>query len=112
MAKNILSKTALKDRKKTTPKLKKPTPASAPSECQKPEEASIPLYRSELFTLHDITEEIKLLRDIARESPEMQIIQVEILIKRTARDSWNLIHEKLDDRWQEVHPDVDLIRND
>jgi hypothetical protein len=53
---------------------------------------------------------LRLLRDITQEAPELQLIQIEILIKKTSRSAWNLIHEVLDDRWQECHPDVNLIR--
>ncbi len=49
-------------------------------------------------------------RDIAQEAPELQMIQAEILIIKTSRCAWNLIHEELDSRWQECHPDADLIR--
>jgi hypothetical protein len=111
MAGHILSKTPPKEPKKTNTKLKKPTPAPASSEGQTPEEACIPLYRSELFQLHEIVDELKLLRDIAQEAPEFQLIQVEILIKKASRCSWNLIHEELDSRWQDINPDVDLIQS-
>jgi hypothetical protein len=52
----------------------------------------------------------KLLRDMAEEAPEMQLIQVEILTRKTSRCAWNLIYEELDSRWQERNPNVDLIR--
>ncbi len=71
---------------------------------------TIPISREELFQLHDIADGLRLLRDIAQEAPELQLIQAEILIKKTSRCAWNLIHEELDSRWQECHPDVDLIR--
>ena len=108
MAKPILQKSSSKEPKKTKPKLKKPLSVRASG---KTKECSIPISRDELFQLHDIADGLKLLRDIAHEDPEMQMIQVEILIKKTARCAWNLIHEELDTRWQECHPDVDLIRN-
>ena len=70
----------------------------------------VPISRDELFQLHDIADSLKLLCDIAEEAPEMRLIQVEILIQRASRCAWNLIHEELDDRWQELNPEVDLIR--
>jgi hypothetical protein len=112
MAESILHKSPPKGSKKTSTKQKNPTPAAASIEGQKPEEASIPLYREELFRLHDIVAGLKLLRDVAQEAPELQLIQVEILIKKAARDAWNLIHETLDSRWQDRNPDADLVRND
>jgi hypothetical protein len=71
---------------------------------------SISISRDELFRLHDIADGLRLLRDITEEAPELQLIQAEILIKKTSRCAWNLIHEELDSRWQESHPDMDLIR--
>jgi hypothetical protein len=114
MAEPILHKSPPNKSKKINPKLKKlaTLPASTRDENQKPDEAFIMLYREELFQLHDVAEELKLLRDIAREAPEMQIIAAEILIKKTSRCAWNLIHETLDSRWADTHPDVDLIRKD
>jgi hypothetical protein len=38
------------------------------------------------------------------------LIQAELLIKKTSHCAWNLIHEELDSRWQECHPDVDIIQ--
>jgi hypothetical protein len=73
-------------------------------------EPSIPISREELFQLHDIADGLRLLRDITQEAPELQLVQAEMLIKKTSQSAWNLIHEVLDDRWQECHPDVDLIR--
>jgi hypothetical protein len=77
---------------------------------QKGEKYSIPIARDELFQLHDIADGLRLLREIAQEAPELQLIQAEILIKKTSHCAWNLIHEVLDDRWQECHPNADLIR--
>ena len=77
---------------------------------RKGDELSIPISRDELFKLHDIADGLRLLRDIAQEAPELQLIQAEILIIKTSRCAWNLIHEELDSRWQDCHPDVDLIR--
>lgn len=74
------------------------------------DQPSIPISRDELFRLHDIADGLRLLHDITEKAPELQLIQAEILIKKTARCAWNLIHEDLDDRWQTRHPDVDLIR--
>jgi hypothetical protein len=71
---------------------------------------TISISREELFKLHDIADGLRLLRDIAQEAPELQLIQAEILINKTSRCAWNLIHEELDGRWQTRHPDVDLIR--
>jgi hypothetical protein len=73
-------------------------------------EPSIPISRDELFKLHDIADGLRLLRDITQEAPELQLIQTEVLIKKTSQSAWDLIHEVLDDRWQERHPDIDLIR--
>jgi hypothetical protein len=77
---------------------------------QDPGECSIPISRDELFCLHDIADGLRLLRDIAHEAPELQLIQAEILINKTSRCAWNFVHEVLDDRWQKLHPDIDLIR--
>jgi hypothetical protein len=83
--------------------------ASVPVQ-KKAEKCSISISREELFRLHDIADGLRLLRDIADQAPEMQLVQAELLIKKTSRCAWNLIHEELDSRWQESHPDVDLIR--
>jgi hypothetical protein len=83
---------------------------SVPVKSQRSGEPSIHISKEELFQLHDIADGLKLLRDIAQEAPELQLIQAEILIVKTSRCAWNLIHEVLDDRWQEYNPDVDLIR--
>jgi hypothetical protein len=77
---------------------------------QKSGEPSIPISREELFQLHEVADGLRLLRDITQEAPELQLIQIEILIKKTSQSAWNLIHEVLDNRWLECHPDVDLIR--
>jgi hypothetical protein len=74
------------------------------------EKCTITISREELFRLHDIADGLRLLRDITEQAPEMQLIQTEILIKKTSSCAWNFIHEVLDDRWQECHPDIDLIR--
>jgi hypothetical protein len=74
------------------------------------EKCAIPISREELWKLHDIADGLRLLRDIADQAPEMQLVQAELLIKKTSQCAWNLIHEELDSRWQESHPDVDLIR--
>jgi hypothetical protein len=70
----------------------------------------IALSRGELFKLHDIADGLRLLRDITEEAPEMRLIQAELLIKKTSHCAWTLIHEELDSRWQDCHPDVDLIQ--
>jgi hypothetical protein len=75
-----------------------------------PDKCTIPISRNELFRLHDIADGLRLLRDITEEAPEMHLIQAELLIKKTSRCAWNLIHEELDSRWQECYPDTDLIR--
>ena len=74
------------------------------------EKCTIPISREELFRLHDIADGLRLLRDIAQEAPELQLIQAEILINKTSRCAWNFVHEVLDDRWQKLHPDIDIIR--
>jgi hypothetical protein len=66
--------------------------------------------RDELFRLHDIANALKLLRDMAEEAPELQLIQAEVLINKTSRCAWKLVHEQLDDRWEERYPNIDLIR--
>ncbi len=43
----------------------------------------IQISREELFQLHDIADKPMLLRDIAQEAPEPQLIQAEVLIKKT-----------------------------
>jgi hypothetical protein len=90
--------------------MKKPKSKTVPRTSLKKTQASIPVSREELFRLHDIAAGLQLLRDIAKEAPEMQLIQAELLIKKTSQCAWNLIHEELDSRWQECHPDVDLIQ--
>ena len=89
---------------------KKPSRMKAKSKSHHPSGPSMPISRDELFRLHDLADSLKLLRDIAEEAPELQLIQVEILIQKASRCAWNLIYEELDDRWQELHPKVDLIR--
>jgi hypothetical protein len=71
---------------------------------------SIPISKEELFRLHDIADGLRLLRDIAEAAPEMQLIQDELLIQKTSRCAWSLIHEDFNNRWQESHSDADLIR--
>jgi hypothetical protein len=88
--------------KKRIPVAKKRQQSGAPS---------IPISQEELFQLHDIAHGLRLLRDIAQEAPEIQLIQAEMLIKKTSHCAWNLIHEVLDDRWQECNPEVGLINN-
>lgn len=90
--------------------MKKSTSVPVSSKRQERKKRSILISRDELFQLHDIADGLRLLRDIAQEAPELQLIQAEILIIKTSRCAWNLIHEVLDDRWQDCHPDVDLIR--
>jgi hypothetical protein len=89
--------------------MKKPKSQSVQRTSLKETQPSIPISRDELFRLHDIADGLRLLRDIAEAAPEMQLIQAELLIKKTSQCAWNLIHEELDSRWQECHPDVDLI---
>lgn len=83
---------------------------TAPRKSLKETQASIPISREELFRLHDVADGLRLLRDITEAAPEMQLIQAELLIIKTSRCAWNLIHEELDSRWQESHPNVELIR--
>ncbi len=90
--------------------MKKAASAPASKKPQEPEKCTISISREELFRLHDIADGLRLLRDIAEEAPEMRLIQTELLIKKTSHCAWNLIHEELDSRWQECHPDVDLIQ--
>ncbi len=77
---------------------------------QNAEKCTIPISREELFRLHDIADGLRLLRDIAEDAPEMQLVQAELLIKKTSHCAWTLIHEELDSRWQDHHPDVNLIQ--
>jgi hypothetical protein len=90
--------------------MKKAPSVPVTGKCPMGEKCSIPISREELLLLHDIADGLRLLRDIAQEAPELQLIQAEILINKTARCAWNLIHEELDSRWQDCHPDVDIIR--
>ena len=92
-------KTVSKKPKKMKRKPGKPVSQSSSGKNATP--ASIPISRNELFRLHDIADSLELLRDIADEAPEMQLVQVEILIQKASRCAWNLIHEGLDDRWME-----------
>jgi hypothetical protein len=90
--------------------MKKPQARPGSRKSLKEDQPSIPISRDELFRLHDIADGLRLLRDITEAAPEMQLIQAELLIKKTSQCAWNLIHEELDSRWQESHPDNDLIR--
>jgi hypothetical protein len=45
----------------------------------------IPISREELFRLHDVADGLRLLRDIADQAPEMQLVQAELLIKKTSQ---------------------------
>jgi hypothetical protein len=90
--------------------MRKPKSKPVSRKSIKETQASIPISREELFRLHDIADGLRLLRDITDAAPEMQLIQAELLIIKTSRCAWNLIHEELDSRWQESHPDNDLIR--
>jgi hypothetical protein len=90
--------------------MKKPKSKPVPRKSLKKTQASIPISKEELFRLHDIADGLRLLRDIAEAAPEMQLIQVELLIIKTSRCAWTLIHEELDSRWQAQHPNADLIR--
>jgi hypothetical protein len=90
--------------------MKKATTIPVSKKTQDPERCTIPISRDELFRLHDIADGLRLLRDIAQEAPEMHLIQVELLIKKTSHCAWNLIHEEFDSRWQTRYPDVDLIQ--
>jgi hypothetical protein len=90
--------------------MKKVASVPVAKKTQDPGECAIPISRNELFCLHDIADGLRLLRDIAQEAPELQLIQAEILINKTSRCAWNFVHEVLDDRWQKLHPDIDIIR--
>ena len=90
--------------------MKKLSSVPVPSKRQCGDKCSIPISGQELFQIHDIADGLKIFRDIAQEAPELQLIQAEILITKTSRCACNLIHEVLNDQWQERHPDVDLIR--
>jgi hypothetical protein len=90
--------------------MKKAATVPVSSKRQGPDKCSIPISREELLTLHDVADGLRLLRDITEEAPEMRLIQAELLIVKTSHCAWTLIHEELDSRWQESHPDVDLIR--
>jgi hypothetical protein len=90
--------------------MNKATSVPVPKKNQDAEKCAIPISREELFKLHDIADGLRLLRDIAQEAPELQLIQAEILISKTSRCAWNFVHEVLDDRWQKLYPDIDLIR--
>jgi hypothetical protein len=89
--------------------MKKAASVPASKMIHEAEKRTIPISREELFKLHDIAAGLQLLREITKEAPEMQLIQVELLTNKTAHCAWNLIHEELDSRWQDCHPDVDLI---
>ncbi len=90
--------------------MKKAASVPVSSKRREGDKCTIPISREELFQLHDIADGLRLLRDIAQEAPELQLIQAEIVIKKTSICAWSLIHEKLDSRWQECHPDIDLIQ--
>jgi hypothetical protein len=90
--------------------MKKLNSKPVPRKNLKKRQASIPISREELFRLHDVADGLRLLRDIADAAPEMQLIQAELLIKKTSQCTWNLIHEEFDSRWQTNHPDLDFIK--
>jgi hypothetical protein len=90
--------------------MKKPKSIPGFRKIRKEDQPSITISKDELFQFHDIADSLRLLRDITEAAPELQLIQVEILIKKTSRCAWNLIHEELDNRWQTHHPNVDLIQ--
>jgi hypothetical protein len=90
--------------------MKKAAAVPVSRKLQESEKCTISISRDELFRLHDIADGLRLLRDISEEAPEMQLIQAEILIKKISHCAWNFVHEVLDDRWQIIHPDIDLIR--
>jgi hypothetical protein len=71
---------------------------------------TISISRDELFRLHDVADGLRLIRDITEAAPEMHLIQAELLIQKTSHCAWTLIHEELDSRWQECHPDLDIIQ--
>jgi hypothetical protein len=73
------------------------------------EKCTIPISRRELLELHDIAAGLSLLQDITEKAPNMQFGQAEILIVKASRSAWYLVHDVLDSRWQERHPNVDLI---
>jgi len=90
--------------------MKKTKSKLVPRTSLKETQPTIPISRDELFRLHDIADGLRLLRDITEAAPEMQLIQAELLIKKTSQCAWNLIHEELDSRWQESYPDINLIQ--
>jgi hypothetical protein len=79
------------------------------SKIARAEKCTIPISRRELLELHDIAAGLSLLQDIAEKAPGLQLGQAEILILKTSRSAWYLVHDVLDSRWTECHPDVDLI---
>jgi hypothetical protein len=90
--------------------MKKAATVPVSNKRQKAENCTINISREELFRLHDIADGLRLLRDITEEAPEMRLIQTELLIVKTSHCAWTLIHEELDSRWQDSHPDVDIIQ--
>jgi hypothetical protein len=90
--------------------MKKAAPVPVSARTRVAEKCTITISREELFRLHDIADGLRLLRDITEEAPEMRLIQAELLIKKTSHCAWTLIHEELDSRWQECHPDLDIIQ--
>jgi hypothetical protein len=85
--------------------------ATPASKIARAEKCTIPISRRELMELHDIAAGLSLLQDIAEKAPSMQFGQAEILILKTSQSAWYLVHDVLDSRWTESHPDVDLIEN-
>ena len=92
------------------PKESKKTKRKLLSQGVPAKDACIPITRDELFQLFDIADALKLLRDLVEEAPELQLIQVEIVITKASRCAWNLVYETLESRWQGRHPNIDLIR--
>ena len=79
---------------------------------QEDKHPSISISRNKIFRLHDIADGLQLLRDIMEEGPQMRLVQAHLLIKKTSKRAWNLIHEEPDNRWQECQPHVELIRRE
>ncbi len=92
--------------------MKKAASVPVSRQLQESEKCTIPISRDELFRLHDIADGLRLLRNISEEAPELQMIQAEILINKTSRCAWNLIHEELDSRWQEYFTRISISSED
>ncbi len=82
---------------------------SKPPKSEVDQDYSIPLTKIELLDLNDIADGLALLRFVAESTAkEIPLSRAKTLIKKLADQAWNLVHECLDSRWSDLHPDAKL----